>query len=183
MLKNSEQLNIRFVLGIDPSGNFYEGKGTTGWSVFDKHLNKFIRCGQIMASRFKTQEAYWLAHVFLIRDTYKEFAEQGFAVSFEEFVLYGNRAKDQINSAMETSQLIGIIKLECYTRGIRCYHRKAAMVKKRWADSILISNDYIYKSSSCYFATCHTGVLSEHIRDSMRHAVHCAKFEIKEEKK
>ena len=61
-MKNSGQ--PRYVLGIDPSGNFFEGKGTTGWCVFDIVKDKVVECGSLYASRAKSQEAYWWAHDF-----------------------------------------------------------------------------------------------------------------------
>ena len=46
------------ILAIDPSGNFTEGKGTTGWSLLDENM-KILACGQILANNYKCKEAYW----------------------------------------------------------------------------------------------------------------------------
>jgi hypothetical protein len=117
----------------------------------------------------------------MIRDMYKAYGTDGMVVSFEDFVLYAKQAKAQINSGMETSQLIGIIKMECYLHNIKYYHRKASVAKPRWTDSILSANNYIYPTGRGYFVECYQMPLSDHIRDSIRHAVHCAVFEVKEE--
>jgi Holliday junction resolvasome RuvABC endonuclease subunit len=182
-LKNLEQLKVRYVLGIDPSGNFKEGKGTTGWSLLDRQSNTFIKCGVIQASKFQTQEAYWLAHKMLIKQMFKDYHTEGIVVSIEDFVLYAREAKAQVNSAMETSQLIGVIKMECYLLSVYLYIRTASQVKRRWADSILCSNGYIYKLARNYYTDCSTYALCEHIRDSMRHAAHCSVFELERMKK
>lgn len=180
-MKNLEtQPNIRYVLGIDPSGNYYEGKGITGWCIYDIKVDKIIKLGDIKASLYDTQEHYWLAHVYLIRDMNKAYRDEGFVVSFENYVLYRNRAENQTNSAMETSQLIGVIKMECFLHGIRYYSRDAVRVMKRWADQILVHKKYISTVNKHYYTDCYNGVLSDHHRDSIRHAVHCGIFEVKE---
>lgn len=181
MSNNSE--NIRYVLGIDPSGNFYEGKGITGWCVFDKVLDKVLECGSIKASLANSQLAYWYAHIELIRHVTKQYPEGSVAISMEDYVLYSNQAKAQINSAMETSQLIGVIKMRCWLYRLPLYMRTASQVKRRWADSILCHKNYIYQTGSSYFTECKTKVLCDHERDAIRHAVHCATFELKGGKK
>lgn len=166
-----------YVLGIDPSGSFIEGKGTTGWCLFNRKLNKVTRCGSISATQYKTQEAYWIAHKCLI-ERYIEYTKNNMAVSVEDYRLYSNSARSQINSTLETSQLIGVIKVLCYIRGIKLYMRMAVAVKKRWADSILCHNNYIYKIGTAYFTECKSEHLCDHERDAIRHAVHCAMFEL-----
>lgn len=169
------------MLGIDPSGSYKEGKGTTGWCLLDRDLNSIIKCGELRAESYSSQEAYWIAHLILIEQMFVKYREAGFVVSMEDYILYTNSIKSQINSAMETCQLIGAIKMACYVRSITLYMRTAVHVKRRWADSILVHNGYIYKSQQHYYTACHSPVLSDHVRDSIRHAVHCAIFELKEE--
>ena len=181
MSKNSG--NIRYVLGIDPSGNFNEGKGTTGWCVLDTHMDRIIECGSIQASKCNSQQGYWLAHVNMISTMYSRYKDKGFVVSMEDYVLYSHQAKAQINSAMETSQLIGVIKMLCFYKCIPLYIRTASQVKKRWTDNILCLKGYIRKVGSGYFLDCKVHTTCEHERDAIRHAVHCATFELKEAKK
>ena len=176
-------MKIRYVLGIDPSGNFYEGKGTTGWCVFDRKLDKFIKCGAIQASKCDSQNHYWMVHRLLIDEVFNDYRAEGIAVSIEDYVLYSHQARAQVNSAMETSQLLGVLKHVCYIKSIALYMRTATHVKRRWADSILCAKGYIRKDGSSFFADCKAKVLCEHERDAMRHAVHCATFELKEEKR
>lgn len=180
-MKNSEQYKIRYVLGIDPSGNFNEGKGITGWCVFDRALDRVVKCGSIQASHATSQLAYWQAQIEMIRFHINQYRTEGIVVSMEDYVLYSNQAKAQINSAMETSQLIGVIKMECWNRGAPLYMRTASQVKRRWADSVLCYKNYIHKVGNAYHVGCKLKVLCDHERDAIRHAVHCATFELKEE--
>lgn len=173
--------NYRYVLGIDPSGNFKEGKGTTGWSVFDRKKDTFVKCGEIRARDYDVQENYWLEHSKLIISVMNEYGYVNTAVSMEDFVLYANRARAQVNSAMETCQLIGVIKMLCY-RQIDLFMRTASQVMNRWTDNILANKKYIRKEGKAWYTDCYPRALSTHIRDSMRHAVHCATFEIEKEK-
>ena len=180
-MKNSGQ--PRYVLGIDPSGNFFEGKGITGWCVFDIVKDKVVECGSLYASRAKSQEAYWWTHVVLINSMFNKYKAKGIVVSMEDYVLYARQAKAQINSGMETSQLIGVIKTHCWIKRIALYMRTASHVKRRWTDNILCNKGYIRKDRSSFFADCKAKVLCEHERDAIRHAVHCATFELGKEKK
>lgn len=178
MSKNLE--HGRYVLGIDPSGNYYEGKGITGWCVFDTKLDRVIECDSIKAAMAKSQLAYWYAHIELIRHCTERYGKNNVIVSMEDYVLYSHQAKAQINSAMETSQLIGVIKMRCWLYGIPLYMRTASRVKKRWTDHILCLKGYLRKSGSSFFVDCKAKVTCDHERDAIRHAVHCATFELKE---
>lgn len=171
----------RYVLGIDPSGNFFEGKGTTGWSVYDRDCDNFLRCGAIRADKALSQQSYWQEHLELINQMIKTYGKYGLVVSMEDFVLYSRQAKAQINSALETSQLIGVIKLFCWHKHVKLYIRTASQVKNRWTDNIMCNKCYIRKENSSFFADFKAGKLSDHERDSMRHAVHCAMFELTKE--
>jgi Holliday junction resolvasome RuvABC endonuclease subunit len=173
-LKNS----IRYVLGIDPSGNFIEGKGTTGWCVFDTKRNRIAHIGSIQASQSKSQEAYWHANIEMIKTMVDRYRMEGIVLSVEDYVLYAGKARSQINSAMETSQLIGIIKMLCFYKGIPLYMRTASQVMRRWTDTILEHKSYIYKVGGSWYTECRQHVLCEHERDAMRHAIHCAYFEL-----
>lgn len=172
---------IRYVLGIDPSGNFYEGKGITGWCVYDRKRDKIVKCGSIQASQAKTQLAYWYAHIEMIRSITEQYKEDGVVVSMEDYVLYSRQAKAQINSAMETSQLIGVVKMRCWLYNIPLFMRTASRVKSRWTDNILCNKGYLRKSGSSFFVDCKNHATCDHERDAIRHAVHCATFELEKE--
>ena len=176
-MKNSKQ--CRYVLGIDPSGNFNEGKGTTGWCVFDRQVDMFVACGVIRASKSNTQVEYWKQHMSMIHTIANKYKDV--VVSMEDFILYSRQAKSQVNSAMETCQLIGVLKVYLNDAKIPLYMRAAVQVKQRWADSILYAKNYINKIDTHYFVDCKGFATCEHERDAMRHALHCSYFELDKE--
>ena len=45
-----------YVLALDPSGNFHEGKGTTGYCLLDANENKIIEYGYIPSIESKSEE-------------------------------------------------------------------------------------------------------------------------------
>lgn len=158
--------NARYILALDPSGAFKEGNGTTGWCLLDQETNKIVKFGVIKASDYKYQFHYWDAHVALI-DGLAGFHPD---IVIEDYLLYGERAQNQINSRLETPQLIGIIKYECFKRGLYVYIQTAMQVKTRWSDDLLVKKGYLQKRSNRYYMN--NVVLVSHIRDSVRHAVH-----------
>lgn len=168
-------MNYKFILGLDPSGNFYEGKGTTGWCIFNACDKKLIKAGSISAKTFKTQEAYWFAHLDLIATTNKKYKKK-LIVVMEDYMLYASKAKDQINSRMETSKLIGVIQLNCYADGIPYVMQTASEVKKRWANNILHYKGYIKEYKRGYTIPNTKEKIDRHCLDSIRHAVHYATF-------
>ena len=90
------------ILAIDPSGNFTEGKGTTGWSLLDENL-KIITCGQKLAIEYTKKEEYWKDILALITELKPDI------LVVEDFLLYASKSNSQINSRFETPKLIGII--------------------------------------------------------------------------
>ena len=159
-------MNSRYILALDPSGNYNEGQGTTGWCLFDMKTNQISKFGVIQASKFKSQNDYWNAHVELI-DSLVGYEPN---IVLEDYLLYSNRATNQINSRLETPQLIGVIKYECYLRGLQVHVQTATQVKTRWTDEILVNKKYITKRGKCYYKGL--SILSDHVRDSIRHALH-----------
>lgn len=160
----------RFILAFDPSGNFKEGKGITGWALLDTQTKKIAKFGYISAFMYPNQMAYWDAHITLL-DSLSGF---GPAIVIEDYMLYSNRAKDQINSRMETPQLIGLLKYECYKRGINVNVQTAVSVKTRWKDDVLCRKGYLRKKGRSYYIG--EVLVSDHVKDAIRHAVHYATF-------
>lgn len=160
------------VLGIDPSGSYYEGKGTTGWAIFESEGRKLIRYGNIKAADYAEVSAYYKAVSDLIKP--------GMCVVIEEYLLYADKAKSQINSKMETSKLIGYLQMYCYEHDIYFRMQLAGEVVKRWADYILEHKGIITKqhgTKSVYFALGRK--TNEHERDAMRHCMHYITFKMK----
>ena len=165
----------KYIIGIDPSGAFYEGKGTTGYCIYFAPEDKFIDAGVIKASGHIAAESYWHKHLaFLENFLYSARGRRKNRVNnvilvIEDYLLYANKAESQIYSRMETSKLIGIIQHWCWTHEVPYCMQPAAQVKQRWADPILEHKGYIKKKNGKYN-------VCEHTRDSMRHAIHYATF-------
>lgn len=172
----------RYIIGYDPSGSFNEGKGTTGWCVYDTITSTFIGVGSIRASKCETVDEYWEKHLTLLDQVYETY-KHDICLSIEDYILYAGTAESQINSTMETCQLLGVIKHHCWKVGMKYYIRPAVRVKARWNDTILIKKLLLTKVGKSYFIACRPDkVVCEHERDSMRHALHCAYFENGKEK-
>ena len=163
------------VLAIDPSGSYYEGKGTTGWALFDSEKKQLLDYGHVRASKYNTVTEYYAEISKLIKP--------GMKVIIEEYLLYANKAKQQINSKMETSKLIGYLQMYCFSKGVSYTMQLAGEVVKRWADHILVHKGIIKQNmnteKSVYYALGR--VTNEHERDAMRHAIHYITFKFKKE--
>lgn len=162
----------RYILGIDPSGNYNEGKGTTGWCLLDSESGKIAKFGYIKASDYDNQYAYWDAHIQLIEGLAGYQPE----IILEDYQLYAHRATDQINSKLETPRLIGVIEYECWIRSIPVYKELAAAVKTRWAEPILEHKGYLKKKGLKWCISQKDGKtlieVPDHVRDALKHAVH-----------
>lgn len=160
----------RFVLAFDPSGNYNEGKGTTGWCLYDTATSRIAKFGVIKASKYESLMDYWNAHIKLIDDL------SGYAITvvIEDYLLYSNKAESQISSRFETPKLIGMLQYELYLRGIKVVFQTASLVKTRWADHILVHKGLIKEQDGGYYIG--EIRLSDHSRDAIRHAIHYATF-------
>ena len=81
-------MNSRYVLALDPSGAYKEGKGTTGWCLFDNETKQIAKFGVIKAENYSCQFHYWDAHISLI-DSLSGYNPD---VVIEDYLLYNNRA-------------------------------------------------------------------------------------------
>lgn len=166
----------RYILALDPSGSFYEGKGTTGWCVFDTQNNILLACGSLFAKDYTCAEAYWQSVIDII-DYWIKINNQQTMLVCEDYLLYASKLSDQINSRMETCKLIGAIQLHCYTHSIHYYMQTASEVKNRWSNKILEHKGYIKPYRRSYVPTSGiTDTYTHHTLDAIRHAVHYAIF-------
>ena len=169
----------KYILAIDPSGNFSEGKGTTGWVLLTAD-EKLLATGTLSAKDYKCAEEYWDEHIELIKYYMKK--HKNMIVVIEDYILYKNRSRNQTNSRIETCRLIGVIQHYCWRVKQNYSMQLAVAVKDRWSDNILrnegiITKGYLHKQSKLPLKI-------EHIRDAFRHAIHYAvcRNEIKERK-
>ena len=165
----------RYVLGVDPSGNFYEGKGTTGYWVLDCKTGKTKEFGSISAKNCKSQLEYWENHLAKFVTLNKKYKDLAFSV--EDYRLYAAKAKQQINSTFETIQLIGIIKYWMYATNRTLRMRLATLAKNRFSDLWLEQNNYIYKKNGSWYCKGSSKALKTHERDALRHALYYMYFE------
>lgn len=157
------------VLSFDPSGNFKEGKGTSGYCLsLDKHLPH--KLGDIRAEDYNSKHAYWFAHKELIE---KEFPDY---VVIESYRLFGDKSKEQIGSSLETPQLIGYLEMICFEMNIPHYLQDPT-TKSRHNDAVLTKSGIIHKTGTRYY---YKGELTNlHQRDAMRHDMYFRKYNMK----
>lgn len=168
-------MNYEFILALDPSGSFYEGKGTTGWCIMNCLENQITIAGDMQAANFDAMAAYWDAHLQLINRMFAKY-NQKLIVVIEDYVLYAHKADNQINSHMETSKLIGLLQHHCWSHEIPYAMQLAAEVKNRWSNPILLHKRYIiHHRNKVMLPDCKTRVY-QHRLDAIRHAVHYATF-------
>ena len=175
-------MNYELILGIDPSGSFYEGKGTTGWCILNATDNVISLADSLHAKDYAKPEIYWDRHLALIKEYQKRYQKR-LIVVMEDYVLYATKASDQINSRMETCKLIGIIQHFCWMHDIPYEMQLAAQVKNRWTDTILEHKRYIKVKGQKYILPFSGEPLNRHCKDAIRHAVHYANFKNKGESK
>lgn len=168
------------ILTFDPSGNFKEGKGTTGiaHSVIHKveDVNKSLSAStvlaQLRAEECSSDTEYWLKHLHEIDIMKPDY------VVIEGYRLYNHRGKEasmQANSELETPQLIGAIKTHCYKLGITVVIQYASEVKSRWSDDVLKAKGII--DEKLRFNGERTNA---HKRDALRHLLHFRRYKIGE---
>lgn len=166
----------KYILALDPSGSFYEGKGTTGWCMFDVKANKFIACGSLFAKDYNSAEEYWQSVIDII-DYWNRLTRHHTMLVCEDYLLYASKLSDQINSRMETCKLIGAIQLHCHNKNIPYYMQTAAEVKTRWSNKILEYKGYIKPYRRSYIPTSgSTETYTHHTLDAIRHAIHYHTF-------
>ena len=165
------------LLSLDPSGSFTEGKGTTGYCFYDAAEKKIILCDELTAYAYATKEEYWNAHILLIEQLSEQYPE--FTIVMEDYLLYANKAEEQINSRLETPKLIGILQHYCWLRRIPVHMQTASEVKSRWNNEILLHKGIIVAKGKGFALPDTDQVISRHCIDAIRHATHHATFKWK----
>ena len=164
------------ILAIDPSGNFNEGKGISGWLLMTADTGRIIKFGAIDASTSLSDSEHWEKHANLIENLHKEFP--GLEIVLEDFMLYASKASSQINSRFETVKLIGIIQHLCFKLDIPLHFQTAVSVKRRWKNFLLEKKGFIElkdyaKGDKTYTMIYINGhKVNDHVVDACRHAVH-----------
>jgi hypothetical protein len=153
------------VLSFDPSGNYNEGSGTTGWAYFED--GELIEFGTISATDCCSLEGYWSEHEQLI------VIKQPNIVVCESFKLFAHKAKAQSFSQMETPQLIGYIRMACWKRKIDVVFQQPSD-KIRVSDPILVRMGVFELKGKNHY--CLGKPTNLHIRDAIRHGIYFHKY-------
>ena len=162
-----------YILALDPSGSFHEGKGITGWALIDSE-ERLLERGYIPARDYSCPEEYWDAHLDVIYKYYRRHKGE-LIIVIEDYRLYRDRSINQTNSQMETCRLIGLLLWKCWKLKQPYTLQLAATVKERWSDELLIregilrreGKDLIHVRSNISLGLIHS-------RDAFRHALHYA---------
>jgi len=169
------KLENEVILGVDASGNFIEGKGTTGLALVRN--GEIVEVDDVKAKGYKSREEYWHAIFNKIINLIR--GEYGIVVC-EEYRLYhhkGQRAESQAHSILETPQFIGALTYNMWNCCIPVVFQSAAQVKTRWKDEILVKKGFLQqKGSNYYFKNIRTNL---HMRDAIRHALHYWRYGMK----
>jgi len=174
-------MNYAYVLAIDPSGSYNEGKGTTGYCLMHCNTGVPCACGTIRAAAAPTKLGYWKAHIDLIDRYYKQSTPAcALKIVLEDYLLYADKAVSQINSHMETSKLIGILQYHCELNKYPYAMQTASEVMMRWTDTILVYKNIIKQKNSRIYTDQNDKRLCVHERDAIRHAIHFSTFKNKE---
>lgn len=168
-------MKYKKILALDPSGNFNEGKGTTGWCIYEVEEKLVSITDFISAKKYETQESYWGAHILLI-EKYKETYGASLGIVLEDYMLYEHKMKTQTHSRMETPKVIGVLEYHCWTQGYECHKQAAHEVKNRWADPILLEEGIIQVKGTGVCIPGQTKRINRHCKDAIRHAVHFGIF-------
>jgi hypothetical protein len=167
------RLKLSKILAWDPSGNFTEGKGTSGYAI-SLDGNQAHKLGDIKATDYKTRQEYWFAHKELIEKQFPDY------VVIESYRLFGHKSKEQIGSSLETPQLIGYLEMVCYEMNIPTFLQDPS-TKSRHADDVLVKSGVIErKGSVTHPKYYYRGELTNlHQRDALRHELYFKKFNLK----
>lgn len=171
-------MSYRYILAIDPSGAFDEGRGKTGWVVLDtQNDDKVIAIGYLDAGKYFCAQEYWNAHLWLINKNNKLYGKE-LIVVIEEYTLYADKAQSQSNSKMETCRLIGVLQHHCWVLKQPFSMQPANMVVNRWNDTVLVFKHIIreIRKRSYVLYDAPEVWLNEHMKDALRHGIHYSRF-------
>lgn len=152
---------MKRVVSIDPSGNWTEGKGTTGLAMYEN--GKLVNFTDVKAKEFTSAEQFWGA---VEGEIY--FYSPNIIVC-ESFRLQPGKAAAQSWSAMETPMLIGYLKMQAWKNNC-LFILQDASCKARVPDDLLVKMGMLQRRGDRYYAL--DRATNDHIRDAIRHGVY-----------
>lgn len=161
---------MKTILSIDPSGNFSEGKGKTGFAILflEENTNKpnesIIKFGTLKAEDYETRVEYWADVAILIA------VEKPDVLIVEDYRLYNTTATSasvQSFSQMETPRLLGIIEQTATMNNIKKIVWQMAAVTKPYRDEILLKLGVLTKNKNRWYYK--DKPINDHERSALRH--------------
>lgn len=170
------------ILVLDPSGNFDEGKGVTGWALFTAHMwsdeersqaNSFELedIGDIRAKDFTSPTEYWHGVTKKVMSIYA--TDLNMRLVVESYKLQANKAMAQSWSVLETSQLIGVLRYLCFQFEIDIRFQDP-VCKIRFPDAILVKWGIVEKKGNLFFYKDRK--TNDHMRDAIRHGLYYNRY-------
>jgi len=157
---------MAIIIALDISGNFKEGKGTTGIAVgatetMDFHLS------EVKATDYESDIEYWDAIIGTVAESMADY------VVIEHYVLYNHKALQQSYSELETSQLLGALRYACSQFLMPVTLQRASEAKGRFPDRVLQAKGFLDENNY------HNGrPTNPHKRDALRHFLYFAKYNL-----
>lgn len=150
---------------VDPSGNHGDksGFGSTGIAFFVEGV--LVRFTTIEAETYQRMETYW----YVVWETISNAS----TIVCEDFRLFGHKAKQQTGSNMETSQLIGYLRMKAWGRDIP-FVLQDPTTKTRHSDEVLTETGFLQKNGKYYY--CLNQLTNLHERDAIRHGLYFLKY-------
>jgi len=169
------------LVAIDPSGNKgKEGNGITGMAFFRNGVLE--KTAAIRAEEYRSIEEYWWMGIrnemmkwFL---SIKSDTLMPRHVVCESYRLQAGKQMAQTWSSLETPQLIGFLRMECYNNHIK-FHLQEPSIKVRWNDEILENMGIVERrdrTKKLYFTHSENAPSLDHERDAVRHGLHAHKY-------
>lgn len=156
---------MKTILAIDPSGNFTEGKGKTGFVLFfqDGKSGNTFKFGTLKAQDYATRVDYWYDVAILIA------VEKPHTLIVEDYRLYNTAATGaavQSFSQMETPRLLGIIEQTAVMNKIPVVFQMANTTKP-YSDDKLQKLGIITKEKNRWWFKGQA--INDHERSALRH--------------
>jgi hypothetical protein len=156
---------MKTILSIDPSGNFSEGKGKTGFVLFtqDGKDGNTFKFGTLKAEDYKTRVEYWYDVAILIA------IEKPYALIVEDYRLYNTPATGaavQSFSQLETPRLLGVIEQTAQMNKIPIVFQMAN-VTTPYSDNKLQKLGVITKEKNRWWFK--GKAVNDHERSALRH--------------
>lgn len=154
------------IIALDISGNFKEGKGTTGIAIGDTETGT-IHLDEIKATDFESDVDYWDGVIDVVATSMADH------VVIEHYILYNHKALQQSYSELETSQLLGALRFACHQFLMPVTLQKASEAKGRFPDRVLQAKKYLDEKNR--FDGRPTNA---HKRDALRHLLYFTKYNL-----